>query len=510
VPQGKEVRMNRSNAEPVVVGVQISEKHVFSKKQGEVIRLIENHGVEGDAHAGATDQHLYHIRRFGQQPNLRQVHVIQAELFDQVFEKGHVVRPGDLGENISTRGIDLLGFPTGTRLHLGPEAIIELTGLRNPCHQIEDFQPGLLQHVVESTPAGLVRKGGVMSIVLRGGEVRRGAPIRVELPPLPHQPLIYRVPILDLRITSVRREAEGIHSVELRAPDNAALPAFQAGAHIDLMLAPGLTRSYSLSNDPRERHRYVVSVNKDPGSRGGSKHVHEQLRVGDRLQVSPPRNNFPLDEAAGHTVLIAGGIGITPLKAMIARLEAIGRGWQLFYATRSRESLAFLDEFRALEEQRQGRVHLHISTEAKGARLDLNAIVAAAPSASHFYCCGPERMLEAFQKATTEMPRGQVHVEHFGGAGPAATEGGFKVMLKRSQQTIEIRSGNTILDTLLAANVNVPYSCKEGVCGSCKVKVIEGTPDHRDLVLAPEEHARNDQMLVCCSGSKSPVLVLDL
>lgn len=502
--------MEKSNIGPTVVGVQVSEKHVFSKTQRESIRLIENHGVEGDAHAGATDQHLYHIRRFGQQPNLRQVHVIQAELFDQVLDKGHVVKPGDLGENISTRGIPLLDLPDRTRLHLGQDAVIELTGLRNPCHQIEDFQPGLLQHVVESTPNGLVRKGGVMAIVLRGGEVRRGDAIRVELPAPPHQPLIYRTPVLDLRITAIHREAEGIHSVELRTPDNALLPPFQAGAHIDLMLAPNLTRSYSLCNDPAERHRYVVSVNKDPASRGGSKHVHEQLRVSDRLQVHPPRNNFPLDETAAHTVLIAGGIGITPLKAMIARLEAIGGSWQLFYATRSRDTLAFADDMRALGARKPGRVYLHIDAEKQGARLDLHEIVAAAPAGSHFYCCGPKPMLDAFGEATAALPAAQVHVEHFGGAGPAATEGGFKVTLKRSQQTIEVRPGTTLLDSLLAEGVKVPYACKEGVCGSCKVRVLEGLPDHRDVVLTPEEHARNDQMLACCSGSKSPVLVLDL
>jgi vanillate O-demethylase ferredoxin subunit len=346
--------------------------------------------------------------------------------------------------------------------------------------------------------------------VLRGGEVRRGDAIRVALPPLPHQPLIYRVPVLELRITSIRREAEGIHTVELRAAENGALPPFQAGAHIDLMLAPNLTRSYSLCNDPQERHRYVVSVNKAPNSRGGSRHVHEQLRVSERLQVSPPRNNFPLDEAAAHSVLIAGGIGITPLKAMIARLEALGRPWQLYYATRSRDTLAFADDWRALEAQQPGRVHLHIDSEAQGARLDVQAIVTAAPADAHFYCCGPAPMLAAFEQATAQVPRAQVHVEHFGGAGPAATEGGFKVMLHRSQRSIDIPPGSTILDTLLAANVTVPYSCKEGVCGSCKVKVLEGTPDHRDLVLTEEEHARNDAMLVCCSGAKSAVLVLDL
>jgi MOSC domain-containing protein YiiM len=179
---------------PTIVGVHASSQHAFSKTPEHAIRLIENFGVEGDAHAGATDQHLYHIRKFGTFPNLRQVHLIQAELFDEVAQKGHSVRPGDLGENVSTRNVDLLGLPTGTRLRLGPEAIIELTGLRNPCHQIEDFQPGLLKHLVEKKPAGLVRRAGVMSVVLRGGEVRSGDTIAIELPPLPHQPLIYRTP----------------------------------------------------------------------------------------------------------------------------------------------------------------------------------------------------------------------------------------------------------------------------------------------------------------------------
>ena len=181
---------------PHVVGVQISSKHRFSKTSKEAIQLIENVGVEGDAHAGSTDQHLYHIKRFGQQPNLRQVHLIHTEFFDEVFAKGHEVHPGDLGENIATRNIDLLGLPTGTRLHLGADAVVELTGLRNPCRQIEDFQPGLLQHCVERKPkpAGVVRKAGVMSIVLRGGAVRPGDVIGIELPAEPHQPLVYRIP----------------------------------------------------------------------------------------------------------------------------------------------------------------------------------------------------------------------------------------------------------------------------------------------------------------------------
>jgi len=180
-----------------VVGVHSGKKHRFSKTPKDAINLIENFGVEGDAHAGADDQHLFHIRRYGQQPNLRQVHLIATEFFDEVSEYGHSVRPGDLGENIATRNIDLLGLPTGTRLRIGAEAIIELTGLRNPCHQIENFQPGLLKHCKIATPTGVVRKAGVMSIVLRGGTVKPGDTIEVALPPTPHKPLVYRVPDAD-------------------------------------------------------------------------------------------------------------------------------------------------------------------------------------------------------------------------------------------------------------------------------------------------------------------------
>jgi MOSC domain-containing protein YiiM len=186
--------MNNTGKLPAVSGVYVNDKHTFSKSSKAAIRLIKDFGVEGDCHAGPVDQHLFHLRRFGQHPNLRQVHLIHTELFDELALKGHAVRPGDLGENIATRNIELLKLPVGTRLRLGPEAIVELTGLRNPCRQIEAFQPGLLKHVLESTSAGLVRKAGVMSIVIQGGVVQPGDSIGVELPPLPHEPLVYRVP----------------------------------------------------------------------------------------------------------------------------------------------------------------------------------------------------------------------------------------------------------------------------------------------------------------------------
>jgi MOSC domain-containing protein YiiM len=188
---------DQSRSSPRVVGVHIGCEHDFSKMPQDTVRLIENHGVEGDAHAGRTDQHLFHIKRFGKQPNLRQVHLIQAEFFDEVSAEGHSVLPGDLGENISTRGVDLLALPTGARLRLGADAIIELTGLRNPCHQIDTFQAGLLQHCKIATPEGVVRKAGVMAIVTSSGDVKPGDRIAVDLPPEPHKPLVYRTPLTD-------------------------------------------------------------------------------------------------------------------------------------------------------------------------------------------------------------------------------------------------------------------------------------------------------------------------
>ena len=179
---------------PGVVSVHRGAAHTFSKPASDAVRLVVGMGVEGDAHAGPNDQHVYHVRKFGQVPNLRQVHLIQTETHAELRGKGHVVRPGELGENIATRHIDLLALPTGTRLRLGPDAVVELTGLRNPCVQIDKFQPGLMKQLVERTPEGVVRKCGVMSIVITGGEVKPGDAITVTLPPRPHAPLTYVAP----------------------------------------------------------------------------------------------------------------------------------------------------------------------------------------------------------------------------------------------------------------------------------------------------------------------------
>lgn len=315
---------------------------------------------------------------------------------------------------------------------------------------------------------------------------------------------------MQLTIRSIAIPAEDIVALELEAPDGAALPPFTAGAHIDLRLAPGLVRSYSLLNDPAERTRYVVAVNRDPASRGGSRHVHEALRAGQTIDVSEPRNQFPLVEDAPLVVLVAGGIGITPLLAMIRRLAALNRPWRLFYSARSRARCAYVDAILALAERSQGTVELHIVDECNGRLPDMAAIVAGVPQEAHLYCCGPAAMLQAFELATATRPAGHAHVEYFLAQQAASLAGGYDVVLQRVRRTVRVEAGSSILDALLAGGIDVPHACKEGVCGACQTRVLEGTPDHRDAYLSPREKSRGDTIMLCCSGCSSGTLVLDL
>lgn len=321
-------------------------------------------------------------------------------------------------------------------------------------------------------------------------------------------------PTLQARIRATTFEAEGVLGLELvPLPPARALPAFAAGAHIDLHLAtPGgpLVRSYSLLNDPVETHRYCIGVHRDPRSRGGSRHVHEALRPGQALTVSAPRNHFPLDERAPFNVFIAGGIGITPLLGMIARSRALGVPWRLHYSARTRPHAGFLDRLAAWDGEAGAQVRLNFDQEPGGQMLDLRRLVAELPEGAHVYCCGPLPMLEAYEQATAQLPPERVHREYFSAKEAAATSGGFTVELARSRKTLDVPEGKTLLDCLIESGIEPPFSCREGVCGTCEVRVLEGTPDHRDLVLSDAERAANDRMMVCCSGARSRKLVLDL
>jgi vanillate O-demethylase ferredoxin subunit len=316
--------------------------------------------------------------------------------------------------------------------------------------------------------------------------------------------------ILEVRVKRIGYEAENINSYELVAPTGGELAPFTAGGHIDLHLSNGMIRSYSLVNDQRERHRYVIAVNRDAAGRGGSSFVHDSIRAGDIITVSHPRNNFALHEEAEHSVLIAGGIGITPLLSMVRRLETLERSWELFYAARTRVAAAFLDELDALRPNVHLNLRVDFDDERSGRVFDLAAIVKKAPAPAHLYCCGPLPMLAAFEAATADRPAGHVHVEYFQARQAPAIEGGFEVKLARSNRRILVEAGKTILDALLDAGIAVNYACTEGVCGTCETRVLEGIPDHRDQFLSKEEQAANKTVMICCSGVKSGTLVLDL
>jgi ferredoxin-NADP reductase len=313
---------------------------------------------------------------------------------------------------------------------------------------------------------------------------------------------------IEARLKAIREEAEGICSFEFRERNGNPLPVFDPGAHIDLFLPEGLVRSYSLCN-PSDRTKYIVAVSRDVKSRGGSRYMHQMLRTGAELMISVPRNNFQLDQTAGHSVFIAGGIGITPIVGMVRALSATGKSWELHYGSRSSGAAAFTEELAALGERAGAKVHFQFGTQPQDL-LKLEEICRGAPEAAHFYCCGPLGMLSAFEEVTKGYSPERVHTEYFSATDPIATSGGFSVRLAKSGKLLPVKSGCTILDAVLAEGVDVPYSCREGVCGTCETAVLEGTPDHRDLVLSKSEHAANKSMMICCSGSLTAELVLDL
>ncbi|MGH8812599.1 MAG: PDR/VanB family oxidoreductase [Advenella sp.] len=316
--------------------------------------------------------------------------------------------------------------------------------------------------------------------------------------------------IIRTKIRQIRLESEETASFELLPINGQDMPSFTPGAHIDIHFPNGMRRSYSLVNDCAERRHYKIAVKKEAESRGGSKWMHDSARVGMTLDISHPSNDFELAETASHTILIAGGIGITPIMPMIARLVELGLSWELHYSARSIAHMAFRDELQVLATSGNSAINLYVDNITESERLDIDTISKTAASNAHLYCCGPSGMIEAFVAATQNREPETVHYERFVSAQAAATDGGFEVKLARDGRTLRVSEGKSILDTLLDAGLDVPYACTQGICGSCETTVLDGTPDHRDECLSDQQRATNKSIIICCSGSHSKTLTLDL
>lgn len=319
---------------------------------------------------------------------------------------------------------------------------------------------------------------------------------------------------LNARVCSMRWEAAHILSVELQPADNlTCFPEAEAGAHIDLQLGNGLIRSYSLIN-PGENHRYVVAVLNDANSRGGSRFVHEKLRVGDVIEIGSPRNHFRLDENAANSVLLAGGIGVTPLLAMFKRLVLLGKTARFIYCGRSRAGAAFIDEIKKIEEMAPtGSVSTEfIFDDEQGGPPDIASLLTGNSATTHFYCCGPTSMLDSFEAATQRLGYTNVHIERFKVAlmEEVTSKSGYTVELRRAKKTFEVAPGMSLLAALQSQGVSPALSCQEGLCGTCETKVIAGEVVHRDSILTAAERAANKSMMVCVSSGRCGHLVLDL
>jgi ferredoxin-NADP reductase len=310
----------------------------------------------------------------------------------------------------------------------------------------------------------------------------------------------------DLTIERRDEAADGVVALTLVDPSGAELPEWSPGAHVDLVLSPQLTRQYSLCGSTRDRRSYRIGVLRDPKSRGGSQHVHDQLQQGATVRVRGPRNHFPFIDSAEY-LFIAGGIGITPMLPMIASAEAVGADWRLVYGGRNRESMAFLDELAGYGD----RVTVHPQDEA--GHLPLSTLLAEPREDVHIYSCGPGPLLDALESASAHWPAGSLHTERFAAKDVPVSAGAldsFEVVCQRSGITLKIGSGQSILDVATEAGVKVLASCRAGVCGTCDVDVLDGQPDHRDSVLSAAEKESNEFMLVCVSRSLSSRLVLDM
>ena len=311
---------------------------------------------------------------------------------------------------------------------------------------------------------------------------------------------------LTLLVRGVRLEATGVHSYELVDPDGGLLPHAAAGSHIDVHLPSGHIRQYSLANDPAERRRYLIAVLREQRGRGGSRAVHETLHVGDRIEIGVPRNAFRLAPEARRHILLAGGIGITPLKAMHHELAAANATYELHYCAKSRAHAAFVDDLEAAG----ARLYFDGGDPKNG--LDIASLLREPIDGAHVYYCGPPGFMAACAVATAHWPATSVHCEHFAvptEASPAAEVGAaFTIEIASTGMRLEVGPDQSIVDVLNDNGVAVETSCVSGLCGTCKVGYLAGTVDHRDFILDDSE--RSSFLTTCVSRASSPSLTLDL
>ncbi len=315
---------------------------------------------------------------------------------------------------------------------------------------------------------------------------------------------------IPVRVHAIDQLAVQVIRLDLRPLDSAGFMAFEPGAHAMLHLGNGLARAYSLVNAADDQ-RYVIAVSLAPSSRGGSDFLHHGVQVGDTLTLETPRNHFPLREDAQHTVLVAGGIGITPILAMARRLTALKRSWELLYCARSRGHAAFAADMEQLAKQAHARADFHFDDERGGAQPNFAGLLDDVHEGTHFYCCGPQGFMDNFLLCAKRIPQERLHTESFTPVEAVADElGGFRVVLANSGQEFDVPPGMSILNVLRENGIDAAALCEEGTCGSCEVAVLEGQPVHRDHFLTPEDKEENATIMICCSSCSSPRLVIDL
>lgn len=312
----------------------------------------------------------------------------------------------------------------------------------------------------------------------------------------------YRVEVVGRRTV-----ADQVVELTLRRIDGGDAPRWEPGAHIDLVFTRFLSAQYSLCGDPADRDTLTVAVQRDPRGRGASLYVHNALMVGKKLRMRGPRNAFPL-QPADRYLFIAGGIGITPLLPMIRAVAARGGGWMLAYGGRTRAGMAYLPELAALAEL-GGDVR--VRPQDTDGPLDLDSLLSSCAQGTHVYCCGPETLLDAVEERCAAWPAGHLHVERFAPrTARRKSDTLFEVECARSGRTVQVPPGTTILDALERADVYADALCRVGTCGACETPVLEGRADHRDFILRPQERELGASMMICCSRSLGPRLVLDV